>query len=79
MVVVVLSAPRQALVRGRGGSRFAARGHSGSQVLRRASSVTGLSAEGQKALKIQIAKVRAANPRDRRIQPNRRPIASLRV
>jgi len=46
--LAVLSAPRQALVRGRGGSRFAARGHRGSQVLRRAACVTGLASEGLK-------------------------------
>ena len=46
--LVVLSAPRQALVRGRGGSRFAARGHSGSQVLRRAPHVARLAADGLK-------------------------------
>ena len=46
--LAVLSAPRQALVRGRGGSRCAARGHSGSQVLRRAPYVTGLASEGLK-------------------------------
>ena len=47
--LAVLSAPRQALVRGRGGSRLAARGHRGSQVLRRARHVTSLVPDSLKA------------------------------
>ena len=77
--LAVLSAPRQAPVRGRGGSRFAARGHRGSRVLRRAPCVTGLAAEALKTgCFVQKCE---SNPRDFSIlqPPSHSFVASLKA
>ena len=79
MWLAVLSAPRQAPVRGRGGSRFAARGHRGSRVLRRAPCVTGLAAEALKTgCFVQKCE---SNPRDFSIlqPPSHSFVASLKA